>query len=197
MSDLLKQLDNDEAILLMYLAGELPEPDRVEVEQRLINEPALRDALERLTALEAHVNAALAGMDAARAEVAAPRRASAVRRVVRAMTAVQAAAAPAEAAEAADPRRRLRIAFWAYPVAIAACLLVGMLIMANRSPRALEPTPEVRNIQLADATAPAPRIFDAADDPALERLDDVEKQVLSLHNPDVGLFEVDTADTER
>ena len=197
MSDLLRQLDNDEGVLLMYLAGELPEPDRVEVEQRLINEPALRHALDELAALELHVAAALGELGAARPD-AAPRRASAIRNVVRAMGAAQAAAAAAAApAEATEPRRRFRIAFWAYPVAAAACLLVGMLVMANRGPRALEPAPEVRNIQLADAAAPAPRIFDAADDPALERLDDVEKQVLSLHNPEEGLFEVDTFDTDR
>ena len=39
MSNLLQQLENNEAILLMYLAGELPEPDRVEVEQMLVSNP--------------------------------------------------------------------------------------------------------------------------------------------------------------
>ncbi len=64
MSDLLRQLENIESILLMYLAGELTEGDRVEVEQMLVNDPALRAALAELSGLHGEVTGALAGVDA-------------------------------------------------------------------------------------------------------------------------------------
>lgn len=42
MTSYLQQLENNEAILLMYLAGELPESDRAEVEQMLGSDARLR-----------------------------------------------------------------------------------------------------------------------------------------------------------
>jgi hypothetical protein len=48
MKNLLQELENNEAILLMYLADELPPADRLEVEQMLASDPALRGALEIL-----------------------------------------------------------------------------------------------------------------------------------------------------
>jgi hypothetical protein len=48
MTSLLQNLENNEAILLMYLADELPAADRLEVEQMLSSDPALRGELEIL-----------------------------------------------------------------------------------------------------------------------------------------------------
>jgi anti-sigma factor RsiW len=190
MSNLLRQLDNDQAVLLMYLAGELPEEDRVEVEQRLVNDPALRDAMADLAALLGAVTADLARGDAA----ALPRREATIRRAVRAMSAAhdERLSREAEAAPAEAPRT-FRLAWWAYPAAAAALLLVGIIIMSNAAPGKLEPTDETRQItQAIEASAPVPRILDQTDDPALERLEVVEQQLLSLHTPDDdGLFQVE------
>jgi anti-sigma factor RsiW len=191
MSNLLGQLDNDQAVLLMYLAGELPEEDRVEVEQRLVNDPALRDAMADLAALQGSVDAQLALGDA----VPLPRREAAVRRVVRAMATAQdqRLAREADAALAAEPPRAYRLGWWAYPAAAAALLLVGIMIMSKVTPSKLEPTEETqRLVQAIEAQAPIPRILDQTEDPALERLEVVERQLLSLHTPDDdGLFQVE------
>ena len=193
MSNLLRQLDNDQAILLMYLAGELPEEDRVEVEQRLVNDEGLRTEMADLAALKAGVDTDLARLG----DVPATRREASVRRVVRAMAAAQeerraAAVAPPE------PPRSFRLSWWAYPAAAAALLLVGIIIMSNSAPGKLEATPEVQQLSLQiEAQAPTIRILDSGDDPALDRLEAVEKQVLSLHTPEEGLFEVDSYEVER
>jgi hypothetical protein len=48
MKSYLQHLENNEAILLMYLADELPPQDRAEVEKMLAADPALRTDLENL-----------------------------------------------------------------------------------------------------------------------------------------------------
>lgn len=48
MSDLLHQLENNEAILLMYIAGELPDVERREVEQMLATDATLRSMYSEL-----------------------------------------------------------------------------------------------------------------------------------------------------
>jgi anti-sigma factor RsiW len=188
MSNLLRQLDNDQAILLMYLAGELPEEDRVEVEQRLVNDAGLRTAMADLAALQTTVDAELARGD----DVAPARRESAIRRVVRAMASEQDRRLASEAAPP-EPVRSFRLSWWAYPAAAAALLLVGIVIMSNSAPGKLDPTEETKQLMAAvDASAPTVRILDQPEDPAMDRLDAVERQVLSLHIPeDDGLFQVE------
>ena len=57
MAGMLDKLSGDDAVLLMYLADELPREDRAEVERRLKAQPALRQELDRL----AELNTAIAG----------------------------------------------------------------------------------------------------------------------------------------
>src|SRR5690349_19035171 len=145
MSNLLQQLENNEAILLMYLAGELPEPDRVEVEQMLVNDDALRAAMAELAALQADLGGLLARAESP-ALAAPPRREASIRRVVRAMAAAReespvAGAALKIAAASADEPRPFRLRWVTYPVAAAAVLLVGIIIMSNRAPSVLPPSP--------------------------------------------------------
>jgi hypothetical protein len=78
MPNLLQQLENNEAVLLMYLAGELPEEDRVEVEQMLSIDANLRAELESIRQAQARINALIRDADATgrlpmRAEVASRR----------------------------------------------------------------------------------------------------------------------------
>ncbi|MEZ0265091.1 MAG: hypothetical protein ACAI43_10220, partial [Phycisphaerae bacterium] len=83
MKNLLEQLENNEAILLMYLAGELPTEDRAEVEQMLGRDAGLRATLDELRGLHTDVTSAMVRLDAAEP---LPSRDSAVRQVSRAMT---------------------------------------------------------------------------------------------------------------
>src|SRR5258706_8742588 len=78
MSNLLHELENNEAILLMYLAGELPEEDRIEVEQMLAGDPALRAELAELAALQDRVSGMMARADINSTDVS--RREAVVRR---------------------------------------------------------------------------------------------------------------------
>lgn len=48
MSELLHQLENNEAILLMYIAGELPDVERREVEQMLASDARMRAMYDEL-----------------------------------------------------------------------------------------------------------------------------------------------------
>src|SRR4051794_18541836 len=63
MRSLLHQLDNNETILLMYLAGGLPPQDRADVEQMLADDPGMRAELERLRETVAQVETAMAELD--------------------------------------------------------------------------------------------------------------------------------------
>jgi hypothetical protein len=63
MSSILNELENDEAVLLMYLAEELSASDRAEVQQRLDSEPSLRASLTVLREAQITVNRALDSLD--------------------------------------------------------------------------------------------------------------------------------------
>lgn len=132
MRSLLQQLENNEAVLLMYVAGELPPDDRVEVEQLLANDGGLRAELARLRESHDALTLALGEADglAMPAVSEGARRSAAVRRVSRAISQHhaerQAAAAREAAASASDRRfRRLRLPGWSYPFAAAAMLLIA------------------------------------------------------------------------
>src|SRR5690349_24514678 len=104
---MLQRLENNESVLLMYLAGELPAEDRAEVEQQLAADAGLRATLERLRETNDALARVLTGADGVVLPPAteAARRSAAVRRVSRAMVKARleqesAAAAAAEAAAA-------------------------------------------------------------------------------------------------
>src|SRR5690242_14753817 len=63
MSSLLNQLQSDEAILLMYIADELPAADRAKIETRLDSDANLRARLAELRSLRDTVNTSLAHLD--------------------------------------------------------------------------------------------------------------------------------------
>src|SRR4051794_36705438 len=116
MSNLLQQLENNEAILLMYLAGELPDADRAEVEQTLANDPALRAELAELTAVNDGVRTLLAQLDNGRAPARCEAAVRAVSRAVASAAAQRPTLRLAGAAEEDLPmaRRRFHMAWWAY-----------------------------------------------------------------------------------
>ena len=123
MSSLLQRLENNEAVLLMYVADELPAEDRAEVEQMLATDASLRAALEELREARDVLDEALRSADAGRAIAAA---APAVRRVAREMHQWQARRfAPPPPAESLP---ELRFPWWSYPLATAVALLIAFVV---------------------------------------------------------------------
>jgi hypothetical protein len=201
MSNLLQTLENNEAILLMYLAGELPEEDRAEVEQMLTRDAGMRAALGDLAALQDELGGVLARADVV--QVVSGREAAA-RFVSRAI--VERAARPAAApAPTAPVDRRFRVPWWTYPIAAAAIVLVAVIMTSGNRPMRLGPTqPDfggVGNPQVAvlpPNLAPAPTPTDAvvetstevfiipatSTDDSLARL---ERELLSVRTPSAEL----------
>jgi len=203
MGDFLQQLENNEAVLLMYLAGELPDEDRAEVERMLASDGGLRATLAELSALRDEVGDVLS---AAGADGPASRRDAAVRRVSRAMVArrlevAQALASDSAATTAAASHRRIRIAWWMYPVAAAAILMVMMYLFSDGRPLNLPAPNNAPDQQFVDNSL-SPRILEVTDDAASARLRQVEQQVetevLSLRT-DASLFDAgaETPDLNR
>jgi len=65
MSDIANQLQNDrEAVLLLYLAEELPREDRSDLERMLRQDQSLAADLEQLRALQGQVVGGLKELDA-------------------------------------------------------------------------------------------------------------------------------------
>src|SRR6266446_2820954 len=66
MGDLANQLQSDrEAVLLLYLAEELPREDRAELERILTQDQALRQDLEKLRELQSEMVERLSELDEA------------------------------------------------------------------------------------------------------------------------------------
>ncbi|MGA3065887.1 MAG: hypothetical protein ABSF29_03465 [Tepidisphaeraceae bacterium] len=63
MKSMLKQLQDDEAILLMYLAGELPPGDRQIVEQRLASDEAFGQLLQSMSELQEFCQKSIRALD--------------------------------------------------------------------------------------------------------------------------------------
>jgi anti-sigma factor RsiW len=153
---MLQHLENNESVLLMYLAGELPAEDRAEVEQQLAADAGLRATVERLRETNDALTRVLTEADGVMLPSAteAARRSAAVRRVSRAMVksrmeqeSAAAAAAEAAAAERARSRRlrRLRIPGWAYPLATAAMILIAWVAYWGfTKPAGPDASPEAR-----------------------------------------------------
>lgn len=125
MPSLLKQLENNDSLLLMYLSGELPMGDRTEVERRLASDPALRQALEDLRGAQASVNELLRADDASTPLPVSS--AVAVRHVSRSIRQWQVDRFTAPPADVA-PARGLRYPWWIYPTTSVAALLIAFLV---------------------------------------------------------------------
>jgi hypothetical protein len=122
MSSLLQQLENNEAILLMYLADELPEADRVEVEAMLQTDANLAAELDRLRAVHERVAREVHALD--RADALPPQQVA--MRSIRSAMAQWVADREREAASI-DQKRRRGLPWWGYPIAAAA--MVGLILL--------------------------------------------------------------------
>jgi len=124
MSSLIYELENNQSLLLMYLSDELPPQDRAEVEQSLVTDPALRGELAEIEAAYAGAMDGLAKLDADRS--AEPAENHAVRQACRAMKQWQVEQLSRQPVVVAPPRTRVPV--WAYPIGVAAMLVIGALI---------------------------------------------------------------------
>jgi hypothetical protein len=185
-SDLLQYLENNEAILLMYLAGELPEQDRLEVEQMLKRDPGLRATLAELAALQDDVHGAFARADAG---LTLSGREAAVRAVSRAVTEnAQRRAAAADAAASNRPAHQpFRVPWWTYPIAAAAIVLVAVIMTTpERPPHSIGGTDVPQFVQSNENPAPETNADAVAIIPAAnteDRLGQIEKELLSINSP--------------
>ena len=136
----LEKLDNNEAVLLMYLADELPAEDRSEIERMLSGDESLRKQLAGLRAANDMTVRALRALDAAvdsvgraRLEPGSVAESAAMRRVGRSMRSHlvrQVAQQPATPAAQSG----LRFPWWAYPTAATAASVLAFLVWwANNS----------------------------------------------------------------
>lgn len=123
MAGMLHNLENNEAILLMYLAGELPAEDRAEVEHMLARDAGMRRELEALRAANEATTAGLGRLDDAEPAGADE---SSIRRVMREMRRrqLELQARPAVVADEA-PQRALP--GWVYPIGAAAAAIFILL----------------------------------------------------------------------
>jgi len=154
---MLESLENNEAILLMYLAGELPAIDRQEVDQMLAADAGLRGELDRLRASLAAVEQGLAFLDHVESLPSAD---IAVRRIGRAMRQQQVLLATQASRNRQSAGHRLVLPFWAYPGIAAAAVLVAFLIWVSNY------NPHVHNSDNYATTVPSvPGAYDTGQTP--------------------------------
>lgn len=124
MGNLLQQLENNEAILLMYLADELEPQDRAEVEEMLASDAHLRDELEQLRESHQMVLTGLDELEAADA-IKLPKEAS-LRQIGRRIRQWQLQNRPTTIP--LTQRKGLAYPWWAYPTAAAAAVLLAFTV---------------------------------------------------------------------
>ena len=132
MSPELDQLDID-ALLLLYVSGELSADDAAEVDRRVAADAVLAAQLQRVRETQSFVDQTLRVDDEqARLPMSAD---TAVRRVSRAMKQWQVDRLTKKSmAPVTTPRFRLPV--WSYPVGIAAAVIIAVLIWARSLPDA-------------------------------------------------------------
>lgn len=192
MASLLQQLENNEAVLLMYLSGELDERDTREVEAMLERDASMRAELQALRELEASTQACLAQLDSA-APVGG-RAERFLRRVgasLRQREAERLAAAP-------PPVRGLRYPWWAYPLASAAAIIIAFLAWWGNNydgaytpdefrtpPSWVEHAPEGPREAIATLGTSSALLDDIT---AARRLDDLDAAIIALTEDDLFFF---------
>jgi hypothetical protein len=122
--NVIEKLENNEQILLMYLADELPADDRIEVEQMIRSDASLRQEMDRLQEAYQFVDRELARLN--ETQPTALHSEFAARNVGREIR--QRLARPKVASSAPHGEQSARSWRWLYPTAAAAAVLVGALL---------------------------------------------------------------------
>jgi hypothetical protein len=173
MSPYLNQFESPEAMLLMYLADELPAPERAKVEQMLAQDSALRARLADLAAQNESIDGLLSQVDP---PIAASRREAAVRSVSRAMTARQLERLTRANASTKNARtRRIHFRRFLIPVAAAAVLVAGIFLWPRTiQMRGPQPVP-FEDVEFPDLLA-----LEQKAEPQNDSLGKLEQEFLSL-----------------
>ena len=142
MGSVIHDLDNDQ-LLILFVAGELPGEDRLEVEQMLATDAGLRASLATAQTASATVAAALAAADAVDppAGISPSAQAAALRRVARATRQWQVDRL-SRARPVPTPERQPRFPKWVYPTGVAAAAFLGMVAWWGWQP---EHVPTIRS----------------------------------------------------
>jgi hypothetical protein len=180
MASVLQQLENNEAMLLMYLADELPADDRAEVERMLRVDAGLRGELDRLRGAYNAFAAAVERQDAA-SRPPVPE-SVAVRRVGRAMA--QWHARRLAAPKPATPVAKLRYPWWAYPLAAAASIVMAFLVWWGNTDRRV---PGPGSLPYVKVTYPPHTDIVADADPSAEASSDVDPATSNYASVDLLL----------
>jgi hypothetical protein len=186
MGNLLQQLRNNQAVLLMYLANELDPDDRIEVEQLLSNDAGLRAELAQLRKDYEAVYEDLRLLD-----VESPMPVSsgvAMRQVARMMKQWQVDQLVIEPPAAG--RKWPRLPWWAYGTASAAAAIVAVVVWWGLKSDVSSPNSGTNNTVLAEDGSPMdPAQQEQADALALtmpgaddSRLANAENQATDLQN---------------
>ena len=187
---MLEELDNH-AILLLHLAGELPNADAAALQKRLSTDPMLRQQFDALSAAQQEFEESMARVDAA----PLPAESVLTRRIgvaIRRRLAEHAVKAPDDAQAAS---RSHRYPWWAYTAASAAIVLLGVVSWWGHrpsTPLALPPvsppSPIVR-VSPAEAMQFTQSIMgdvneetDPAHARAVATLNDAQRQLADLKN---------------
>lgn len=145
MKNLLAQLESNEAVLMMYLSGELPRRDREEVEHLLAHDGGIRAELERLRATMRTIGSALA-----------PEETPAELNVDAAILHTQLAVRQWLTETGDNPRsprqveKSLPLPWWTYPLAAAASVLLALAVWLV----SVEPRSEVAGGRITYANGP-------------------------------------------
>jgi anti-sigma factor RsiW len=209
VSSLIHELNN-ESLLLMYVAGELPGDDRAEVERMMASDAGLREQFEQIRTAYVGANDAIAGAD--RSERLALPAGAAARRVGQATRAWYARRVSLAAAAAGERggRRGLRFPFWSYPMAAAAAIVLAAVSLwwfqAGRGPLRLDPlqnSPLVIDDGTSDeqpqALPPNPFGYGVVLPDPDEALDEVEDELYAMSEPVMdfgGILTLDETDAQ-
>lgn len=135
---MIEKLDNNEQILLMYLADELPAGDRADVERMLASDASLQRDWQELQALHTTVTNQLGRLD--EISISTVNAEFAIRQVSRAMR--QKMAQPKVLPLRAASEAQARSWWWLYPTVVAASVaIIAMVWLAHQqSPTRLPPS---------------------------------------------------------
>ncbi|HEX4123251.1 MAG TPA: hypothetical protein VHY37_00885 [Tepidisphaeraceae bacterium] len=163
---MLEKLDNNEAVLLMYLAEELPTEDRAEIERMLAGDESLRGQLASVRLAQEATERTLRALDAASPrgarsglESGSAGEAAAIRRIHRSMHS-HLLRKLAERPAAPAAKRGLRYPWWCYPTAaIAASVLAFLVWWGNNAngPQTIPPYHVAGSQRFVDQ-APSPKV---------------------------------------
>ncbi|MCC6424412.1 MAG: hypothetical protein IT447_13125 [Phycisphaerales bacterium] len=197
MANLMQQFDNNENLLLMYLADELEPLERAHVEQLLSTNAELRLELERVRqALESALSA-LDGLD--EADPSHLRQEAAVRQVGRMIRQWQVLHQPTE--QPMIRRKGLAYPWWSYPTAAAAAVLLAFLVWwGNQSGGPINLPNNVAYNQTSNPTLVMGMMGGSLFDPTdhaevVEPLNDAENQLAALYassEPGANVWMVDS-----